>query len=200
DIVAERRAADVFPAVARLADAGADLGLFLAAFAEALRAALAMSLGGDGGDLSETLRDGLSARTSRFTPGDLVRMLTALTELEPKFRRSGQQQILLETLLVRFALLDRTVAIEDLLREMGPGGASGADGTPAPRAPTGPRPAPLGDAPPPRALGGAMEHATPVSVSSSGEVTLELESTGEVFQQPLVANASDVLAVIGSLL
>jgi len=266
DLVAERRAADVFPAVARLADAGADLGLFLGAFGEALRATLAISLGGDGGDLSETLRDGLAARASRFTPGDLVRMLTAMTDLEPKFRRSGQQQILLETLLVRFALLDRTVAIEDLLREMGPGGASGADGTPAPRAPSGPRPAPLGDAPPPRerggatapaaadtrrapepppdprpaaviadtpapksaaplervsvaglathwddivsrlraegriALAGAMEHATPVSVSSSGEITLQLESTGEVFQQPLVANSSDVLAVIGTLL
>jgi len=50
------------------------------------------------------------------------------------------------------------------------------------------------------ALAGAMEHATPVSVSSSGEITLQLESTGEVFQQPLVANSSDVLAVIGSLL
>ena len=272
DIVAERRAADVFPAVARLADAGADLGLFLAAFAEALRAALAMSLGGDGGDLSETLREGLAARTSRFTPGDLVRMLTALTDLEPKFRRSGQQQILLETLLVRFALLDRTVAIEDLLREMGPGGASGDDGTPAPRS------APLGDAPPPRgrggaaapaaappkaaladaparaaeprpdppapvappaaaatavqpsapaprdrvtrerltehwddivsrlraegrmALAGAVEHARPVSVSASGEIVLELESAGEVFQQPLASNAPEVLSVIGALL
>ena len=266
DLVAERRAADVFPAVARLADAGADLGLFLGAFGEALRATLALSLGGDGGGLSETLREGLAGRASQFTPGDLVRMLTAITDLEPKFRRSGQQQILLETLLVRFALLDRTVAIEDLLREMGPGGASGADGTPAPRAPTGPRPAPLGDAPPPRARGGAtspaaadtrraaeppgdprpaavladapatvpaaplervsvpgltkhwddivsrlraegrlalagaLEHAAPISVSSAGEITLELESTGEVFQQPLVANTSDVLAVVGTLL
>ncbi|HXE61597.1 MAG TPA: DNA polymerase III subunit gamma/tau [Gemmatimonadaceae bacterium] len=149
DIIAEHRAADVFPAVARLADAGADLGLFLGALGEGLRAALAMSLGGSGGDLSDTLRDGLAARVSRFTPGDLVRMLTAITDLEPKFRRSGQQQILLETVLVRFALQDRTVSIEDVLREMGPGGPSGAGGA-APRPPVGPRPAPLGDAPPPR--------------------------------------------------
>ncbi|HEX6816079.1 MAG TPA: DNA polymerase III subunit gamma/tau [Gemmatimonadaceae bacterium] len=264
DLVAERRAADVFPAVARLADAGADLGLFLGAFGEALRAALAISLGGDGGDLSEALREGLAARASRFTPGDLVRMLTTLTDLEPKFRRSGQQQILLETLLVRFALLDRTVAIEDLLREMGPGGPSGGDGTPAPRPPAGPRSAPLGDAPPPRgrggstapaaadarrsaapepdprpasvladapapsaprprisvagltahwddivsrlraegrmALAGAMEHAKPVSVSTAGDITLELESTGELFHQPLTTNAPEVLSVIGALL
>ncbi len=264
DLVAERRAADVFPAVARLADAGADLGLFLGAFGEALRAALAISLGGDGGDLSEALREGLTARASRFTPGDLVRMLTTLMDLEPKFRRSGQQQILLETLLVRFALLDRTVAIEDLLREMGPGGPSGGDGTPAPRPPAGPRSAPLGDAPPPRdgggstapaaadtrrsaapepdprpasvladapapsaprprisvagltahwddivsrlraegrmALAGAVEHAKPVSVSTAGDITLELESTGELFHQPLTTNASEVLSVIGALL
>lgn len=269
DLVADRRAADVFPAVARLADAGADLGLFLGAFGEALRAALAIALGGDGGDLSETLREGLAARASRFTPGDLVRMLTAITDLEPKFRRSGQQQILLETLLVRFALLDRTVAIEELLREMGPGGPSGGDGSPAPRPPAGPRTAPLGDAPPPRdrggatapaatdarrpaaaeppadprpaaviadappaaipaaprprvsldtlraqwedivsrlraegrmALAGAVEHARPVSVSTAGEIVLELESTGELFQQPLTTNASDVLSVVGTML
>lgn len=50
------------------------------------------------------------------------------------------------------------------------------------------------------ALAGAVEHAAPVSVSGTGDITLELASTGEVFHQPLVASASDVLAVIGSLL
>ena len=252
DVVAERRAGDVFPAVARLADAGADLGLFLGALGEALRAALAMSLGGSGGDLSDTLRDGLAARVPRFTPGDLVRMLTAITDLEPKFRRSGQQQILLETLLVRFALLDRTVSIEDLLREMGPGGPADG-GTPASRPPSGPRPALLGDAPPGRgpnsapargpavadtpppaapaappapprdrvsvatlashwddivsrfraegrmALAGALDHARPVSVSNAGEIALELESAGEIYKEPLAANAAEVLSVIETL-
>jgi DNA polymerase-3 subunit gamma/tau len=43
-------------------------------------------------------------------------MLVMLVELEPHFRRSAQQQLLLETLLVRFALLDRTVDLESVLR------------------------------------------------------------------------------------
>ena len=34
-------------------------------------------------------------------------MLQAVGELEPRFRKSGQQQLLIETMLVRFALLDR---------------------------------------------------------------------------------------------
>jgi DNA polymerase-3 subunit gamma/tau len=50
-------------------------------------------------------------------------MLGAITEIEPHYRKSSQQQLLLETLLVRFALLDRTVEIEDLLRGLGEGGS-----------------------------------------------------------------------------
>jgi DNA polymerase-3 subunit gamma/tau len=70
-------------------------------------------------------------------------MLSAIGELEPRFRKSGQQQLLVETLLVRFALLDRTVEIEDLLRGLnGEGGESSA----TPRRPlSSPRPSP--DAP-----------------------------------------------------
>jgi DNA polymerase-3 subunit gamma/tau len=51
-------------------------------------------------------------------------MLSAITEMEPHYRKSSQQQLLLETLLVRFALLDRTVEIEELLRGLGDGGSS----------------------------------------------------------------------------
>src|SRR5690606_16690966 len=46
DIVAERRAGDVFAEVARLADAGVDFGTFLVGFTDVLRALLAMVLGG----------------------------------------------------------------------------------------------------------------------------------------------------------
>ncbi len=118
DIVAERRAADVFSSVARLADEGVDLGVFATGFAEVLRSQLAVALGGAPGELSDRLRSALDERKERLAPGDLLRMLTALGEFEPRFRRSTQQQLLLETMLVRFSLLDRTVAIEDLLREL----------------------------------------------------------------------------------
>jgi DNA polymerase-3 subunit gamma/tau len=116
DLIAGRRAAEVFGAVARLVNMGVDLGLFLTGFGDILRAQLAVTLGGDPGDLSERARSALEERKERLGAGDLLRMLSALAELEPRFRRSTQQQLLLETTLVRFALLDRTVAIEEVLR------------------------------------------------------------------------------------
>ena len=76
-------------------------------------------------EVSERARAALEERKTRLTAADLLRMLSALAELEQRFRKSGQQQLLLETLLVRFALLDRTVAIEDVLRGLGDGGSPG---------------------------------------------------------------------------
>jgi DNA polymerase-3 subunit gamma/tau len=137
DIVAERRAKDVFGAVARLVDEGVDLGLFLSGFGDMVRAQLAVELGGDPGDVSERTRAALTERRGRLASGDLLRMLSALGELEPRFRRSTQQQLLLETVLVRFALLDRTVAIEDVLKGIGgEGNASTAGATARVRAPS----------------------------------------------------------------
>src|SRR3954462_8138728 len=124
-MVAEHRAANVFPFVSRLAEGGVDFSTFLAGFGDMVRAQLAIVLGGNPTDISDRARDALAAGASRFVAADLVRMLTALTELEPRFRRSGQQQLLVETLLWRRALLDRTVDIESLLRGLGGGGSSG---------------------------------------------------------------------------
>jgi DNA polymerase-3 subunit gamma/tau len=129
DIIAERRAGDVFAAVSRLVEEGVDLGLFLSGFGDMVRAQLAVELGGEPGDISDRTRAALAERRGRLSSGDLLRMLSALGELEPRFRRSTQQQLLLETALVRFALLDRTVAIEDVLKGIGgEGNASGSAG------------------------------------------------------------------------
>jgi hypothetical protein len=51
-------------------------------------------------------------------------MISAINALEPTFKKSSQQQLLIEMLIVRMALLDRTVALEDLLK--GLAGESGA--------------------------------------------------------------------------
>jgi DNA polymerase-3 subunit gamma/tau len=159
DLVAERRAGDVFGAVARLVEEGIDLGLFLSGFGDMVRAQLAVELGGDPGDMSERTRAHLAERRGRLSSGDLLRMLSALGELEPRFRRSTQQQLLLETALVRFALLDRTVAIEDVLKGIGGGGnASGSSGRPS---------APTGRSSAPPAPQRAME--TPASVERMAE-------------------------------
>ena len=144
DLIAERRAADVFPTVSRLAEAGVDFGQFLTGLADMLRAQLSVALGGAAVDVSERAREALEARKDRFAAADLLRMLQALGELEPRFRKSGQQQMLIETLLVRFALLDRSVELEELLRSIGDGGGGGGGGSPFVR--PEPRPAPRAEA------------------------------------------------------
>jgi DNA polymerase-3 subunit gamma/tau len=141
-LIAERRAGDVFAAMARLADVGVDFVTFLGGLADMLRAQLAVTLGGVAPDVSERVAAALVAGRDRWTAADLVRMLSAITELEPRFRRSGQQRLLLETVLVRFALLDKSVELETLLRELQ------GEGSPDP-APRPPRSAPV--TPPPSA-------------------------------------------------
>ena len=140
-LVAQRQAGEVFSAVARLADHGVDFSILLTDFANILRAQLAVVLGGTLPDLSERVRDALAARTGDFSAGDLLRMLHLVSELEPHMRRSGQQQLLFETLLVRCALLDRTLDLEQVLR-----GVSESGGAPraaaAPAAPASRRAAP----------------------------------------------------------
>ena len=100
-----------------------------------LRAQLTIALGGEAQDVSDHARAALTARRDRLSSADLLRMLNNIGEMEIRFRRSGQQQLLVETLLVKFALLDRTVAIEEVLRAMESGGSAPPpprSGTPVP--------------------------------------------------------------------
>src|SRR5687768_9998609 len=178
DIIADRRAAEVFPFIERLAEGGVDFGQFLAGLGEILRAQLSVALGGDAGDLSEQARRELQARKDRLAPADLLRMLSAIGEGEIRFKRSGQQQLLVETLLVRFALLDRTVQLEDVLKAIGDGGASPRAGVGAgvtPRTPpddmrsTAPRPV----APGSRSTVAAAPPTPPVEAALAREVIAE---------------------------
>ncbi|MGQ0767012.1 MAG: DNA polymerase III subunit gamma/tau [Gemmatimonadota bacterium] len=118
DAIVERRASDVLPMMTRLIDSGVDLGQFLVGLSDMLRAFLAVELGAPDAGVSAAARDQLEARRGRLLPADILRMLSAIAALEPDFRRSTQQQILLEALLVRFALLDRTVDIQMLLERL----------------------------------------------------------------------------------
>ena len=130
-LIAERRAADVFPEVARLAEGGVDFGVLLAGLADTLRAQLSVSLGGSAAGMSESAAAGLIALRDLLPANDALRMLNTIAELEPRFKRSTQQRLLLETLLVRFALLDRSVALEEVLRGFA------AAGSPLPDSPSG---------------------------------------------------------------
>ena len=135
ELVAERRPAAVFPLVERLVDAGTDLVEFMGGAGEALRALLMVQLGSEPGGLTEALRQSLHAFRERLQPGDVLRMLKLLTESEALIRRSGNPRLVVETLLLRWAMMDRTVDLQQVLG--GGGGASPAAG-PGPVAPPAP--------------------------------------------------------------
>jgi DNA polymerase-3 subunit gamma/tau len=264
DLIAERRAGDVFALTARLADAGVDFGTFLTGLADMLRAQLAIVLGGAAPDVSDRVREELEARRERLSAGDLLRMVNAVAELEPRFRRSGQQQLLLEALLVRFALLDRAASLEEVIRGIagrgeapGGGGARAGAASSSPSRPvTPPHPggrgtarssergasaaiaAPAAEGPAtspqlarPRVssaragvaagsldlnrvvarwdelverlraerktiLASTLEHVSPVAVTGTGDITLQLDRPNDFLRQAFDAGRADVLAVL----
>lgn len=164
-LIREHRAGDVFALVNDLADAGIDFGVFLAGFADVLRAQLAICLGGKPESVSATVAAALLEQKDSFSSGDLLRMLSAISALEQNFKKSGQQQLLIEMLLVRFALLDRTVSIEELLKGMG-GASVGA--SPAPGSGRAPgRPADVRGAPAP------VPASRPPAAASAGKTMPE---------------------------
>src|SRR5690606_27701440 len=124
-IIAERRHGDVFRFVQRLLDEGYDLAEFYRGLADALRTLMIVKFDGpDAIEVREDLRDAYAAAAARFSTGDLVRMLAQVAELDTdgRFRKSANPRILLEAVLLRFAHLDRSVGLEDLLRAAaGPG-------------------------------------------------------------------------------
>jgi DNA polymerase-3 subunit gamma/tau len=124
DIIAERRHAEVFRYVGRLMDEGYDLAEFYRGLADALRSLLVTRLDGvEAAGVREDLRDAFALEAGRFAVGDLLRMLAQTAELDTdgRFRKSGQQRLLLELLLLRFSYLESTVSLEAVLAALGGG-------------------------------------------------------------------------------
>ena len=165
DVIAERRHADVFRFVARLLEEGYDFTEFYRGLADFIRALLIVKLeGADAAEVRDDLRGVMAARAEQFAAGDLLRMLSQVAELDAdgRFRKSGEQRILIELLLLRFAYLERTVTLEEVLAAVagnggasaappgnGSGGRAAAEAPPARRNPVAP-PSSASTAPPPR--------------------------------------------------
>ena len=126
DIVAARRPAGVFPLVDRLMESGADLGEFLNGTAEMLRALLMVQVGARPEGLTEAARALLERYREQLAAGDVLRMLRLLSENEQAIRRSVNPRLVAETLLLRWAMLDRIVDLEKVVR----GGAPPGGGPP----------------------------------------------------------------------
>src|ERR1051325_2518786 len=117
-LVSERDPKAVFPLVERLVDAGADLGEFVIGAGEVLRAVLLANLGGKPEGLTESMPELLGKYTSPLPAPDVVRLLAVLTELEPQLRASGNARLVVELLLLRWAMMARTVELEDVIRAL----------------------------------------------------------------------------------
>ncbi len=118
-LVSERDPKAVFPLVERLVDAGADLGEFVTGAGETLRAVLLAGLGGEPEGLTEVMRALMEKYRSLLPAPDVVRLLSVLTELEPQLRSSGNARLVVELLLLRWAMMARTVELQAVIEALG---------------------------------------------------------------------------------
>jgi DNA polymerase-3 subunit gamma/tau len=153
-LIVEHEPAAVFPLVDRLSDAGIDLTEFIAGAAEVLRGVLMLQVGAEPEELTEAVRGTLETYRERLEPGDVLRMLQMLHDNEVNIRRNVNSRLTVETLLLRWAMLDRIVDLEEVIksgkRGSGEAGKARTDIKAAPQAPqpAGQRP-PVAASPPP---------------------------------------------------
>ena len=116
-LIAERDTRAVFPLVDRLVDAGADLAEFMTGAADMLRALLMIETGAEPEGLTELMRQAIERARGALQAADVVRMLALLAEAEGAIRRSASARLVVETLLLRWTLMDRLVELERVIRE-----------------------------------------------------------------------------------
>jgi DNA polymerase III subunit gamma/tau len=139
-LVVERNPAGVFSLIDRLTESGVDLAEFMAGAAEVLRGLLMLQVGAEPEGVTEALRATLESYRSRLEPGDILRMLRLLAENELGIRRSVNPRLVVETLLLRWAMLDRVIDLEQVLKAGKRGGGEAgkeltglaSSGSPAP--------------------------------------------------------------------
>src|SRR6266571_4100484 len=118
-LVTERDPPAVFALVDRLMEAGADLGEFVSGAGETLRAVLLAGLGGEPAGLTEGLQELVRRYAPRLAPPDVVRLLTVLSEAEGQIRSSGNARLAVEVLLLRWAMMGRTVELGEVIEALG---------------------------------------------------------------------------------
>ncbi len=133
-LIAEHKAEAVFPLIERLLERGADLGEFINGAAEMLRSLLMIQVGAEPEGLTEAMRQRLDQYAGALQAGDVLRMLKLLADQEIAIRRSANPRLMVETLLLRWALMDRVVDLEAVLGSGAAGrGSEGSRGSEGPR-------------------------------------------------------------------
>jgi DNA polymerase-3 subunit gamma/tau len=190
--IAEHDAAAVFPLVERLVEAGADLSEFVSGAGETLRALLLVGVGGQPEGLTERMQQLIRTYSPALSAPDVMRLLYVLSEMEERIRRGGNARLAVELLLLRWAMMDRTVAIGEVLDALKGGGQKGgrADG----RANPTPVLRDVAASPPPASARPAVGPSAPPE-----QRPLSLEHLRAIWPQ-IVADARAKAPMLGSLL
>jgi DNA polymerase III subunit gamma/tau len=133
--IVERDAAAMFRLVDRLLESGADLGEFVNGAAETLRALLLTGVGGEPEGLTEGLAALVRQYAPQLPPADIVRLLTVLDESEERVRKSGNTRLAVEVLLLRWAMMGRTVELAQVIDALKEGKGEGGRGKGSPTPP-----------------------------------------------------------------
>jgi len=120
-LVVAKESGGVFPLVDGLVNAGADLAEFMNGTAELLRSLLMVQSGAAPEGLTDVLRQAIDRAKESLSAADVVRMLALLTEAETSIRRSATVRLVVETLLLRWTLMDRVVDLEEVIAGIKPG-------------------------------------------------------------------------------
>src|SRR5256714_861544 len=81
---------------------------------------------------AEGLTEGMLALIERYRsllpPPDVVRLLAVLSEMETQLRTGGSARLAVELLLLRWAMMGRTVELEEVIRALGKNPGKGEEG------------------------------------------------------------------------
>jgi len=195
--IVEHDAGAMFPLVERLLEAGADLGEFVNGAAETLRALLLVGVGGQPEGVTEGLLAVIRQYAPQLPPADIVRLLTILSESEERLSRSANTRLLVEVLLLRWAMLDRTVELSEVLEALGKDEGGKGKGNAA--APSPPVQSPPPYQPPPDSPPGQKLEPTLANVRSVWSAVVADARTRSPMLGSLLAEA-EVIAVDGRMI
>jgi hypothetical protein len=146
--------------------------------------------------LTTTIREGIEAVRGRLAAGDVLRMLALLTQAETSIRRSASARLVVETLLLRWTLMDRTVNLEEVLGAAGSRttetGSSAGPRRPVPATPVRPDAPTSGLGPRPSVLGREVPHEIAALGASWPDLVLRAKE-----QSPLLGTILEAVNPVG---
>jgi len=159
---------------------------------------LLAGLGGKPEGLTESKLALIGRYQTILQPADIVPLLAVLGEIEPQLRQSGSPRLMVELLLLRWALLDRTVELGQVLKALGVGPKTPpAPPSPPPRS-ASPAPAPPPDPAPRASAPTTAPTAAPLSVAAPEKGPLTLDRLRDLWPQMIerARTASPMLATL----